>query len=128
MSLILQQPGFFDIQTGVGESQPGELLFQIEIPGRLPSWNEILGMQHWSRVRFKTDLQLEFLSALRASASDSLTKTTSAKSTTLIAADMLGSYMETIRQKRRLKSLKKRLEKVKGSSQESKSSDGKVPF
>ena len=96
----MPQATFFDST----QSKPGKLLFSITIPGRLPSWNDILGMEQWARYKFKQELQKEFLSALRLSASDSSTLTTYAKNSMSIAADTLASYMETARLRRKLKS------------------------
>jgi hypothetical protein len=84
--------------------------FTLEIPGRLPSWNGILGMEHWGRAALKEKIQLAFLSALQRSACDSLTKTTSAKNTMSIAADTLESYQATQRAKRALRQAKKKSE------------------
>src|SRR5690606_29881105 len=83
---------------------------RLSVPGRLPSWNAILGMGHWQREKFKESIQLAFLSALRATGPASSMKTTTAKSTMSTAAVTLGFYMETVRQKRKLRSAKKRLE------------------
>jgi hypothetical protein len=108
---------------------PGELLFSLTIPGRLPSWNEILGMEQWARYNHKKELAGAFLCALRATANDSSTKTTSAKSTMLTYADTLERYLATKQAERKSRSAKKKLEakNLKGSS--SKSTDfGKVPF
>ena len=72
----------------------------------LPSWNAILGFGHWQRARLKKAIQDDFLSALRASAADSSTRTTSARSTLSIAAATLDSYQRTMQERRRLKSRK----------------------
>ena len=72
----------------------------------VPSWNAILGLQHFSRAKLKKAIQDDFLSALRASADDSSTKTTYAKSTLSIAAATLDSYQRTMLERRRLKSRK----------------------
>ena len=72
----------------------------------LPSWNAILGFGHWQRARLKKAIQDDFLSALRASADDSSTRTTSARSTLSIAAATLDSYQRTMQERRRLKSRK----------------------
>lgn len=106
----------------------------IEIPGRLPSWNDVLGMEEWARYRFKQQVQETFLCALRLSATDSSMKTTSAKNTMSIAADTLALYMTTARQQRALKSAKKKLEAKNVSLSRSKSFDettdvkGPLPF
>lgn len=110
----------------------GRLIFTLTVPGRLPSWNDILGMEQWARYRFKADLAKGFLSELRRSEGDSLTKTTSAKNTTLIfSATRLEDYLETARQQRALKSRNKKLAKANPKKSESKSLKndlGPVPF
>lgn len=72
----------------------------------IPSWNAILGLGHWQRARLKKAIQDDFLSALRASADDCSTRTTSARSTLSIAAATLDSYQRTMQERRRLKSRK----------------------
>jgi hypothetical protein len=109
-------------------SQPGELLFRMEMYGRLPSWNEILGMEQWQRYQFKKEWADRFLSALRQYASDSSIKTISAKSTLSIYVATLESYLETARLRRKLKSFSKKRSRDKESLLESKSSEDKVPF
>lgn len=81
----------------------GTKLFSLSIPGRLPSWNQVLALEHWGRAKLKEGIQTAFLSALRLSASDSLTRTTSAKNSMLIAADTLESYRGMLRAKRKSK-------------------------
>lgn len=100
------------------------LLVKLEIPGRLPSWNDLLGMEHWARYKFKSELSKRFLSVLRASGSASSTKTTSAKSTMSIYADTLELYLQTAQQKRALKLAKKKQEQAKPSTHVSRS----LPF
>lgn len=114
--------------TPLPTETPGELLFSLEIDGRLPSWNEILGMEHWARDKFKSQLQEDFLFALRQSAAGCLTKTICARSTLLTAAATLESYRETVRLRRKLRRDKKRQSRADASLFESKSSKGKVPF
>jgi len=107
------------LQTGSLFEQPkasGEPRFRIEIPGKLPSWNDILGMEQWKRYKFKNQLANVFLSVLRHSDETSLTKTTSAKSTTSTYCDTLESYLRTRQEKRRLKSLKKKSAKANENS------------
>lgn len=70
----------------------------------VPSWNELLGMDHFARMRRKEQIQAVFLSALQASERDSSTRTISRKSTLLTAAVTLASYLLTTRQKRASKS------------------------
>lgn len=108
---------------------PGDLLFRLEVPGRLASWNEILGMEQWARYKYKQELADAFLSVLRATASGSLTKTTSAANTWLIYADTLERYLAMRQEQRRLRSRNKRLARKSQSAPSLKSSDlGKVPF
>lgn len=93
-----------------------EPIFQLRIPGRLPSWNAILAMGHWERAKFKRRIQEGFLSALKASATDLSTQTICQKKQLLIASDTLASYLETTRQKRKLKRLKGKRRKVRKST------------
>lgn len=106
---------------------PGRLLFSLTIPRRLPSWNELLGMEQWARYKFKKDLAGVFLCALRASAADCSTKTTCARSTMLIYADTLESCLQMRQEQRRLRSAKKRLDQKSPSGSKSKSSSFKKP-
>lgn len=78
--------------------------FRLVVPGRLPSWNQILAMHHWSRKKFKDNLTRAFLCALRASAGDCSMKITSAKSSTLTYADTLASFLTTRRNSSKSKS------------------------
>lgn len=109
-----------------------QLVFQLEIPGRLPSWNEILGMEHWARYKFKDEIQGAFLCALRATANDCSTMTTSARSTMLTACATLDSYRAMRREQRRLKSAKKKSSPGRRKGSASKSSKfepvGPPPF
>ena len=90
------------------QATTGELLISLTVPGRLPSWNKILGMEQWARYRFKKDLATTFLSALRAGENDFSTKTTSVKSITSIYAATLESCLETRLARRKLRSARKR--------------------
>ncbi len=99
----------FSATTENGTSQP-EAVFVLTIPGRLPSWNEILGLEHWGRYKLKKELAASFLSALRASAGSSSMRTTSVKNSLSTYADTLESYLATQQAKRKLRSLKKKLE------------------
>lgn len=105
-------PATRTLQTTLFDSTPDlpPDAIKVVIPGRLPSWNEILGMEHWARAKFKSDIQDAFLSELRRSAADSSTKTTSARNTMSIAADTLESYQATQRAKRALRQAKKKSE------------------
>lgn len=106
----------------------GELVFSLTVPGRLPSWNEILGMEQWARYQFKKELAESFLSALRQSAADSSTKTICARSTTLIFVATLERYLQMRREQRRLKSASKKLSRGLLKKSASKFSNSKVPF
>lgn len=92
--------------TSSPESEP---LFKLTVPGRLASWNEILGMEQWQRYQFKEKLAQDFLCALRASESDSSMKTTCAANTTWTYSAILASYLQTRRELRRSKLAKKKL-------------------
>lgn len=105
-----------------------ELVLEIEVDGRLPSWNEILGMEHWARDKFKSQLQDDFLSSLHRCAADCSTKTTSAKSIMLTAAATLDSYRVMVRERRKSRRNKKKLSQKGGSLFESKSTKEKPPF
>lgn len=87
--------------------------FSLVIPGRLPSWNQILAMHHWQRKKFKDQLAHEFLSALRQSASDCSIPTTSARNTTLTYAATLALFLTTrrIKSKSKSRSAKPKMEK-----------------
>ena len=86
-----------------------KLLCTIVVPGRLPSWNDMLGMEHWQRYKFKNDLAKSFLSALRQSETDCSMRTISQRNSMSIYADTLASYLTTARARRALRSAKKRL-------------------
>src|SRR5882672_5795723 len=103
--------------------QDGELIFSLTLPGRLSSWNEILGMEHWQRYKFKNELANAFLYELRRSENDFSMKTTSAVSMSSIYAATLASYLQTRREQRRLKSRSKRQTKALGKKLELKSTD-----
>ena len=114
----------------------GKLIFSLTVPGRLPSWNDILGMEQWARYAFKKELAAVFSSALQQSERDSLTRTISAKNTTLIfSATLLAEHLEILRQRRILRSRNKKLAKAnpkKSGSKSLKSNvsavDGKSPL
>lgn len=77
-----------------------ELIIALEIPGRLPSWNEIIGMNRFTYTKFKRAQQDAFLSALYRSANAFSTRTTSQKKLLSTAAATLGSWILTHRKKR----------------------------
>lgn len=108
----------------------GRLIFSITVPGRLPSWNEILGMEMWARYKFKKELADAFLSALRATESACSTRTTFAASISSTFADTLERYLRMRQELRKSKSRKKRLERMSKSGPKSgfMKPEGKVPF
>lgn len=109
------------------EKKEGEEIFCLTVPGRVPSWNEILAMEHWARHKFKEDLAKNFLSALRATAADSSIKTTSARSTMLTYAVTLASCLQTRREQRKLRSLRKKSALKNKSEPKSESTDFERP-
>lgn len=113
------------------EKKPGKLIFALTIPGRLPSWNDILGMEQWARYRYKKDLADKFVFALQQSERASSTKIISQPSSTLIfSATLLVAHLETARRRRELKSANKKLKlaKEKKSGSKSSSCKGPLPF
>ncbi len=120
--------GISGTEPNGGVQFEAEPFLTVEIPGRLPSWNAILGMETWTRYKFKTSLQQKFLCALQAIAQDSSTRTTSVPNIISTAAATLDSYGKTILARRKLRSYKRRLEKASPSLFESKSSRSEVPF
>ena len=94
-------------------SQTQAPIFCLEIPGRLPSWNEILSMNHWKRKKFKDQLAKEFLSALKASENGSSMRITCAKNTTSTYVDTLESYLAMKRTKQKLRQASARRKKAK---------------
>jgi len=87
-------------------------VLRLEVMHQIPSWNAVLAMEHWGRQRLKKGIQFAFLSALRVSASDCSTKTTSAKNTLSIAAATLESYQLMLRRKRESKRANSKLKKI----------------
>ncbi len=86
-----------------------EYPIKLIIPSSLPSWNHILGLEHWGRAKLKKEIQEGFSSALRASVTDCSMRTTCARNTMSIACDTLASYQTTLLAKRKLRLAKKRL-------------------
>ena len=80
-----------------------QMQITLTIPGRLPSLNALLAMQHWSRHKFKAELATVFLSALRASENDSWMRTTLFPNITQTFADTLDSYLRTRLESAKLK-------------------------
>ena len=53
--ILLNRDGKLKLEAT--HNQTMKCLFRLEIPDdRLPSWNQILAMQHWTRKKFKDDL------------------------------------------------------------------------
>ena len=87
--------------------------FTLELPIKLPSWNEILGMNHWRRMKFKAELASVFLSALQASERGSWTRIISAQNTPPTYSATLASYLAMKQESRKLKQRNARLKKAK---------------
>jgi len=123
----MQQTSFFD-----STPKPGKLIFTLVVPGRLPSLNEILGMEAWGRYRFKKEISDAFLSSLRATAADSSTKIIWSQNTMSIYADTLESCLAMRLAARKSRSLKKKLALKNQSESSSKSTlfdkPKKLPF
>jgi len=89
----------------------------------VPSWNDMLQLEPWGREKRRKKIQDAFLSALRASAVDSLTKTICVKSTSWIAAVTLELFQTTALARRESKRASAKLEKKKLSALKSKSTN-----
>lgn len=76
----------------------------MEIPGRIPSWNALLGMTHWKRIRAKKEQQENFISALSLGVNDSATRTILASSGCSTVSDIVARLREMSRKKSTLKS------------------------
>jgi hypothetical protein len=72
---------------------------RILIPGRLPSWNQILAMEHWQRHKYKQQTKRAFELGLLQCASDCLTRTTSVKNTWLTSAATPGFSLTIVPKK-----------------------------
>lgn len=108
---------------------PGKLVFKLTVPGRLPSWNQLLGMEHWQRYKFKKDLADIFLSSLKLSERACSTTTMPPPNTTLTYSATLASYLMTVRARRESKSRNKKLKLAKLKKSESLFTKSKpVPF
>lgn len=118
-----RQETFFD-----STPKPGKLIFSLTIPGRLPSWNAILAMEHWQRYKEKRNLADVFLFALKLSERDCSTTTTPAPSGTLIYSATLALYLTTAQERRALKSHNKKLKLASEKKSVSKCTKSKVPF
>jgi len=92
---------------------PGDLIFRLEVPGRLPSWNTILGMQQWARYKYKQEVARGFLFALQHAAQGSSTRTICARSSLSTFCDTLASYLTMRQEQRKSRLRKKRRAKAK---------------
>lgn len=72
-------------------------IFHLKIQSRLPSWNTVLALSQWQRIKFKNRIAQDFLFALQACAKDSSMKITCAQSTMSIYAATLAHYLATRR-------------------------------
>lgn len=97
-----------------------EYPIKLVIPSSLPSWNAVLALHHWGRAKLKEEIQKDFLSALKTSATDSSTRIISQRSTMSIAYDTLVSYREMRQAKRKSRLAKKRLDAKKALGSKSK--------
>lgn len=95
------------------EKREGKLIFSLKVPVRLPSWNEVLGMEHWARYKLKQDLAKSFELSLRATARDFSMKTTSAKNIWLTYVATLELYQRTRLEQRRLRLSRKKSKATK---------------
>lgn len=126
MSEEFHQGTFFTPTESI--TSPGRLVFRLTIPGRLPSWNDMLAMEHWERYLYKREVADAFLSELRRIAESCSTKTTSARNSWLTYADTLERYLAMRQEKRRLRLLKRRLAAKNQKELSLKSSSDDVPF
>lgn len=88
-----------DSQVQAPTSLLGTLILRLIVPGRLPSWNALLGMSHWQRLKEKKRHQREFISALSLSENASSIPIICARSGTLILSDIAELFKETSRTK-----------------------------
>lgn len=79
----------------------------------VPSWNYVIVQGQWGIDKLKKEIAHAFLSALRACADDSSTKTTLQRSTASIAADTLAGCLQTRQEQRKLRQRNARLKKAK---------------
>src|SRR5437899_168951 len=105
-----RQSTFFDSTP----PRQGKIIFSLTVPGRLPSWNDILGMEQWARYQYKKEIAAKFLLALRLLERDCSTRITSQQNSTLtFSATLLEEHLETARQRRELRSANKKLKLAK---------------
>lgn len=95
---------------------PRRLLLTLTVPGRLPSLNALLGMQHWARHKLKQEIARDFLSALRVLGSDCSMKITSSPSIIRTYVDTLESFLRTRLESAKSKRTKGRPKKARKST------------
>jgi hypothetical protein len=76
------------------KKQAMQQLLQLRIPGRLPSWNALLGMDHWARAKLKKSIQQDFISALSLSVNASSIPTILAKNGLSTVSDISVLFRE----------------------------------
>ena len=76
---------------------------ELVIPKRLPSWNDVLDMDHWQRIPFKREIQGDTLLALKATGKGFSIKITCARSITLIRSATLDLSQKIIQTSSTLK-------------------------
>lgn len=104
-------------RTEVGANHVVQPMLRLRVPGRLPSWNALLAMHHWDRIKAKHQQQADFISALCLSVNASAIPTIcrlSGCSTVFAIATLL---RETSRTKSRLKSANAKQPKVRRKKQ-----------
>lgn len=98
------------------------LIVELRVKGPLPSLNELLGMHHLTIHKLKRKIQDDFLSALRTSARDSLTKTTVSENSIQTACATLACYLQMHRVPLASRRANAKLLKLSQSTSESSSS------
>lgn len=89
----------YDSARSNGEmSPPGKsLLLRLVVPGRIPSWNQLLGLSHWRRLKLKKAQQQAFISSLHLSENASATRIISRKNGLSIVSDIVALFQEMSR-------------------------------
>ena len=89
------------------------LTITLIIPGRLPSWNALLAMNHWRRAKEKQKVQAEFILALSRSENACATQTILARKGLLTVSDIAAQFQEMSRTKSRSKQANAKPRKAK---------------
>lgn len=95
---------------------------KIETEYEVPSWNKLLAMNPFDRMRARKKCQEKLLSTLRAAAKDSSIQTTSQSSLFSIASDTLELFLATGPKTSSYKSSKSKCMEMIQAAQSSKSS------